>query len=98
MPIVKKKCISKKTGQLKVYEYDTTEYFKQYYLDHKAYKSAVIQCELCGNNSQRQFLARHQRSALCGKLSKKRNQNSAIQNLDNSNDTLSSNAVILSCN
>lgn len=90
MPIVKKKVFSKKTGEVKVYEYDSTEYFKQYYLDHKAYKSAVIQCELCGSNSQRQFLARHQRTALCAKLTKKRNKNL----VDKHNDTLSSNKVV----
>jgi hypothetical protein len=67
MTIVKKKHITKK-GEIKIYEYET-DYFRQYYLAHKAYKSEEIQCELCGSPSQRQFLARHQRSHRCEKLS-----------------------------
>ena len=90
MTIIKKKSINKKTGEVKIYEYEN-DYFKQYYLQHKAYKSEEIQCELCNQHSQRQFLARHQRSNRCLKLR-------ANQNLDNNNATLSSNAAILSCN
>ena len=92
MTIVKKKTINKKTGEIKIYEYETSaEYFKEYYLKNKTYKSEEIQCELCNKHSQRQFLARHQRSNRCLKLR-------TSQNLDNNNATLSSNAVILSCN
>jgi hypothetical protein len=92
MTIVRKKTMNKKTGEVKIYEYET-DYFKEYYLKNKAYKSEEINCELCGMSSQRQFLSRHQRSNRCLKLRDKK----LLQNLDNNNATLSSNAVILSC-